>query len=243
MRLSVIFLAVMLGVLIPPSSFASIPTLPKAPYVAAQEVKQWQRQSANVTFIDVREPKEYEAGHIEGAINIPFAQIETRSHEINGDHPNVFYCISSSWRAPYAANTMKDLGFENIYVLEGGIAAWNEGGQIIYAMNSTQAPAIIPYSKDLDKTLKHPQDFLHDGKTDMTLDELSRFDGQDGRPAYAAVNGVIYDLTQSRLWRGGAHDPSEGKATAGRDLTEALKDSPHGDKHLKDFPVVGHLMD
>jgi predicted heme/steroid binding protein len=61
------------------------------------------------------------------------------------------------------------------------------------------------------------------------------------QPAYVAVNGIIYDLTQSRLWRGGVHDPSKGKAMAGRDLTEVLKDSPHGDSHLKDFPVVGYL--
>ena len=76
----------------------------------------------------------------------------------------------------------------------------------------------------------------------MTLEELSHYDGKDGRPAYVAVKVLIYDLTESRLRRGGEHDPSKGKATAGRDLTEVLKDSPHGDKHLKDFPVVGELV-
>ena len=42
-----------------------------------------------------------------------------------------------------------------------------------------------------------------------------------------AVDGVIYDLTQSRLWREGNHDPSHGRAGAGRDLTEVIKESPH----------------
>ena len=76
----------------------------------------------------------------------------------------------------------------------------------------------------------------------MTLKELTNFDGKDGHPAFVAVNSVIYDLTESRLWRGGEHDPSHGEATAGRDLTEVLKHSPHGDKHLKDFQIVGNLI-
>lgn len=52
---------------------------------------------------------------------------------------------------------------------------------------------------------------------------------------------ILYDLTQSLLWRGGDYDPSHGKARAGHDVTEVLKESPHGDIHLKDFPVVGRL--
>ncbi len=53
---------------------------------------------------------------------------------------------------------------------------------------------------------------------------------------------MIYDLTLSRFWRDGEHNPSKGEAYAGRDLTDVLEKSPHGDKHLKDFPVVGHLI-
>ena len=43
------------------------PTLPKASYVSPQIVREWQaKQDDKVTFVDVREPQEYEAGHIEG---------------------------------------------------------------------------------------------------------------------------------------------------------------------------------
>lgn len=35
----------------------------------------------------------------------------------------------------------------------------------------------------------------------MTREELTGYDGREGRPAYAAVNGKIYDFTGSKLWR------------------------------------------
>ena len=57
----------------------------------------------------------------------------------------------------------------------------------------------------------------------MTLQELTQFDGKDGRKAYVAVNGTIYDLTESARWQNGHH---EGMHQAGADLTEALQSAP-----------------
>ena len=116
------------------------------------------------------------------------------------------------------------------------------GGQVIYASDPTTEGKIAPYPEALAKILYHPQDQKYTKKIYLTHKQLSEFDGQDGHPAYVAVSGVIYDLTQSRLWRGGIHAPSNGRARAGQDLTELIKKSPHGDKHLKDFPVVGWLV-
>ncbi len=219
------------------------PTLPRADYVSPQTVKEWQKEKRRVTLIDVRSAEEFHAGHIEGAVNIPYDQIEKRAHKVNREIPAVTYCILSSWRAPYAANTLKDLGFDKVYILEGGVSAWNAGGQVVYATPLGKAGGIAPYPSGLRRNLKHPPDKSYKRRVRMTVEELSSYNGRDGRPAYVAVNGVIYDVTQSRLWRGGLHDPSHGKAAAGRDLTEVLKDSPHGDKHLKNFPVVGSLVE
>ncbi len=68
--------------------------------------------------------------------------------------------------------------------------------------------------------------------------ELARFDGQDGRPAYVAYEGKVYDVTGSFLWRGGRHQAMHG---AGADLTGAMPLAPHGPEFLKRFPVVGML--
>jgi predicted heme/steroid binding protein len=74
----------------------------------------------------------------------------------------------------------------------------------------------------------------------MTKSELARHDGRDGRPAYVAVNGTIYDVTASPLWQGGDH---QGSHQAGQDLTEELKSAPHVRGVVERFPAVGRLED
>lgn len=72
----------------------------------------------------------------------------------------------------------------------------------------------------------------------MTLQELAQYDGKDGRKAYVAVNGTIYDLTESERWQNGNH---EGAHQAGVDLTEAIKAAPHVRSVIERFPVVGKV--
>jgi len=73
----------------------------------------------------------------------------------------------------------------------------------------------------------------------FTLEELSKYDGKDGNPAYVAVDGVVYDVTDKPLWAGGTHNGN----FAGQDLSEAILKSPHGKPKLTDLPVVGTLAE
>jgi predicted heme/steroid binding protein len=73
---------------------------------------------------------------------------------------------------------------------------------------------------------------------EFTLEELAQFDGRDGRPAYVAYEGDVYDVSASPMWADGDH---EGMHAAGADLTEAHDDAPH-DVHIVDFPKVGTLV-
>jgi predicted heme/steroid binding protein len=84
-----------------------------------------------------------------------------------------------------------------------------------------------------------------DGEKVFTLEELAEFDGMDGRSAYVAVDGVVYDITGSPLWPEGDHRPCELEAMAGQDLTEQIGQSPHGQAIFTDhdIPVVGRLED
>lgn len=72
----------------------------------------------------------------------------------------------------------------------------------------------------------------------MTPDELAQNNGRDGRPAYVAVNGTIYDVTASPRWQNGLHPPDH---HAGRDLTGELAAAPHVRAVVERFPVVGTL--
>lgn len=77
------------------------------------------------------------------------------------------------------------------------------------------------------------------GKQDLTLEELHGFDGKEGKPAFVAYQGKIYDLTRSKLWKDGAHAR---KHLAGQDLTAALKTAPHGEDKILSMPEVGKLL-
>ncbi|PLX90357.1 MAG: cytochrome B5 [Desulfuromonas sp.] len=72
----------------------------------------------------------------------------------------------------------------------------------------------------------------------MTLEELAKHDGRDGRKAFIAVNGTVYDVTDSPRWQNGLHPPDH---LAGRDLSEELKVAPHVKAVVERFPVVGTL--
>jgi len=72
----------------------------------------------------------------------------------------------------------------------------------------------------------------------MNLQDLARYDGRDGRKAYVAVSGSIYDVTGSPLWSHGDH---QGEHQAGRDLTEELRTAPHVRMVIDRFPIVDQL--
>jgi predicted heme/steroid binding protein len=76
----------------------------------------------------------------------------------------------------------------------------------------------------------------------FTLEELAQFDGKEGRPAYVAVDGVIYDVSGSRMWPDGEHARCDFGAVAGTDLSEVITKAPANMRSLLEkMPVVGAL--
>ena len=77
------------------------------------------------------------------------------------------------------------------------------------------------------------------GIRQFTREELVKFDGKNGVPAYVAYCGKVYDVSTSFLWKEGRHQVLHG---TGVDLTEAMRGAPHNEDVLKRFPVVGILQ-
>jgi predicted heme/steroid binding protein/uncharacterized membrane protein len=73
---------------------------------------------------------------------------------------------------------------------------------------------------------------------DLSIAELHAFDGRQGRPAYVAFKGSVYDVTGSSLWKDGSHLK---KHSAGNDLTEILKTAPHGEEKILSMKRIGKL--
>lgn len=77
------------------------------------------------------------------------------------------------------------------------------------------------------------------GTLALTLDQLKQYDGKNGNPAYIAVDGVIYDVTNDDNWKKGSHKGY----SAGNDLTDEIEGkSPHGTSVLEGVPIVGKIV-
>lgn len=74
-------------------------------------------------LIDVREAKDFEAGHILGARNIPYSQFRTRHKEIRSDLPAYFY-DQNGGKSSRAALMLRKKGYEQLYHLQGGFRQW-----------------------------------------------------------------------------------------------------------------------
>jgi rhodanese-related sulfurtransferase len=74
-------------------------------------------------LIDVREPNEFEAGHVLGARNIPMSQLRMRLKEIRPDLPVYLYC-QSGMRSARAAQFLYKKGYKDLTQLQGGFKKW-----------------------------------------------------------------------------------------------------------------------
>jgi hydroxyacylglutathione hydrolase len=85
-------------------------------------------RSAETTVLDVREPEEYEQGHVPGAINLPQADLASRLDELPRDRPLALICRSGA-RSLRAAQFLRQVGFEQVANVQGGTLAWREAGK------------------------------------------------------------------------------------------------------------------
>ncbi len=81
--------------------------------------------------------------------------------------------------------------------------------------------------------------FLAEEPRKFTSRELEEYNGKNGKPAYIAYQGKVYDLSQSSLWGDGEH---MGMHQAGKDLTEELELAPHGEEVLERAKLIGVLV-
>ncbi|HEY8731189.1 MAG TPA: rhodanese-like domain-containing protein [Candidatus Limnocylindria bacterium] len=81
---------------------------------------------SDLHLLDVREPDEWQAGHIAGSQHIPLAQLRGRLGEIPKDKPILAVCRHGN-RSEAATRGLRALGY-TVENLEGGVTAWKQAG-------------------------------------------------------------------------------------------------------------------
>lgn len=119
LNLTILLIVVVLGISCNTKSQSQIDSIS---VISPTEFKE---KSVNNPIIDVRTPQEFSGGHIAGAVNINLFDKtfldQIAKYEKN--EPLFIYCKSGN-RSVQASKKISDLGFKQIYDLEGGILSW-----------------------------------------------------------------------------------------------------------------------
>ncbi|OJX41563.1 MAG: hypothetical protein BGO78_01790 [Chloroflexi bacterium 44-23] len=83
--------------------------------------------SSGTLMLDVREPEEYESGHIPGSLLIPLGELPDRLSELARDEPIVVVCRSGN-RSTTGRDILKRAGYEEVTSMAGGMNQWKQLG-------------------------------------------------------------------------------------------------------------------
>jgi rhodanese-related sulfurtransferase len=97
--------------------------------VSVGDLKKELDSGEKVFLLDVREPSEYEAGHISGAVNVSVRELPKRVGELpkGRDRKTVAYCASGI-RSAYATMFLRVYGYKDVRTMEHGIREWIGAG-------------------------------------------------------------------------------------------------------------------
>lgn len=142
---------------------------------------------------------------------------------------NLLYVIPFDYTKNLVLNHLRD----KILILENALKANN-------SIIDTQ-PQPLPYLPEeypSDQSSLPIQPTTPEGQLTFTLQELSSFDGKNGNPAYVAVDGTIYEVTNNAAWAAATHFG----LAAGKDLTSEFDSCHAGQPVLNRLKVVGKLV-
>jgi len=138
-----------------------------------------------ITFLDVRQPNEYEAGHLPGAKLIPLPNITSRLGEIDPDKATVVYCAVGG-RSRIAAQMIAAQGFSDVYNLSGGFKAWKgeaalgseeKGLELFTGNESVEETLVVAYC-------------LEEGLQDFYQEMQTRVKNSDARELFQKLSEI-----------------------------------------------------
>ncbi len=91
--------------------------------ITTEQLREKIKKGEDLILLDVRQPEEYAAGHIENALLIPLGELDMRSDELDKNKEIVVYCRSGR-RSRMGADKLIKSGFTRVTNVLGGFNAW-----------------------------------------------------------------------------------------------------------------------
>lgn len=144
------------------------------------EVKEYMEQNREGTYrlLDVRQPVEYERGHLPGALLIPLPQLADSLRDLDSNKPTIIYCAVGG-RSRMASQLLMHQGFREVYHLEGGINAWEERSatgprefHLRFVRGDESVEEIISVAYRMEEGLKKFHELVKAGTKNVQLSEL-----------------------------------------------------------------------
>jgi glyoxylase-like metal-dependent hydrolase (beta-lactamase superfamily II) len=108
------------------------------PQITVHELAELREERADVLVIDVREPFEWDEGHIEGALHLPMGEALRRLAEVPADRPKAALC-AGGLRSSLVVSALQRAGIRGWYNVSGGMTAWLKAG---FPTTRSEAPRI-----------------------------------------------------------------------------------------------------
>ncbi len=118
--------------------------------VSVQDVNEKLNPANGFTLLDVRERDEWDQGHLDQAIFLPrgFLEVKADKELTDKSQPIVVYCAGGT-RSAFAAKTLQDLGYTNVYSMRGGFNEWKNNGFRFVTPEKVGKDQMARYSRHL----------------------------------------------------------------------------------------------
>ena len=94
--------------------------------VSPAEVKAMLEKKESAVYLDVREPNEWNLGHIPGAVHLPRGNLESKVEGMLDRSKKIIVVCARGNRSALAALTLKEMGYEDVASMRAGMAGWSD---------------------------------------------------------------------------------------------------------------------
>jgi glyoxylase-like metal-dependent hydrolase (beta-lactamase superfamily II) len=99
----------------------------EVPQITVHDLATWREERPELVVVDVRDPFEWDEGHIEGAVHLPMAEAVRRMTELPAEQPKAVLC-AGGLRSSTVISALSRQGLQAWYNVSGGMTAWRKAG-------------------------------------------------------------------------------------------------------------------